>query len=215
MTPIIFDFDDTLIVSRTDRALRLIEALEQFGLDVNLSNLDGSWGLPFRKLVESLAPALGDDFQKFLLHYVDILQRNPPEPCPGVIRGLPLLCELGPLFVHSSSYGLLIRTDLQSMGVLSLFEFVCGSDWQTRPKPDVDSISVIVKLLMHRGVQLRSCIYVGDSPGDLALAQAAGLRFVGAGFSPSAIERLETVCNNEFAIIETLDELIPLATSWT
>jgi phosphoglycolate phosphatase-like HAD superfamily hydrolase len=180
---IIFDFDDTLIVSRRERALRLLEALAAFGCPADDTRLDAAWGLPFRQLVASISPRVDSHFEEFMWYYVDRLRRSPPEPCPGVLDALPQLAAAARLFVHSSSHSLLIRTDLASLGLLPLVEFVCGSDWQIAAKPDPRSLNAIWPLIGIQDYQPGDCVYVGDSASDERLASAAGLQFVPAAYA--------------------------------
>jgi phosphoglycolate phosphatase-like HAD superfamily hydrolase len=183
MKAVIFDFDDTLIVSRADRAAKLMHGLQAFGFPGAVDRLDEYWGLPFRELVLGLSPQVESRFNEFLLFYSSLLKTAPPTACEGVLEALPILQRAGPLFVHSLSHSLLIRTELQSLGLLGLFDFICGSDWQLKPKPNAESLRPIMDLLLVKGVSAKACIYVGDSPVDAELARRSGLTFVAACFN--------------------------------
>jgi len=186
---VVFDFDDTLIVSRNDRADVLLAALESFGAPGTAEDVALHWGKPFRDLVFGVSPQVADRFYEFLNHYVTVLQSRPPVACPGVDAALPRLTLTHRLFVHSASQSILVRTDLQTLGLLHHIDFTCGSEWQPRPKPHPDSFRMLGKLLKAGGSSLEGSWYVGDAPTDVDIAAAAGLRFVGVAYTEAAKER--------------------------
>lgn len=181
-----FDFDDTLVVSRTDRGNVLLEALQSFGVATRPERIDDLWGRPFRELVSGVAPGIDDRYEEFLEYYSHALRSRPPIACPGVIESVRSLRPRHRLFVHSASHSLLVRSDLQSLGILQYFEFVCGSDWQLAPKPDPLSLATLSVVIEAQGVSLRGGWYVGDSPSDRRIAEAWGLTFVGFGLEGSS-----------------------------
>jgi phosphoglycolate phosphatase-like HAD superfamily hydrolase len=180
---VIFDFDDTLIVSRADRAKTLLLALETFGTPASEEQVDSFWGRSFREMVCGLAPTVANDYDRFIAHYCNILEANPPTARPGVPEVLLQLSFDHLIFVHSASNSRLIRTDLQSLKVLQLIDFVCGSDWQRVGKPDPGSFESLVQLLSTRGILDDDEIwYVGDSESDAIIAQRASFHFVGIAY---------------------------------
>ena len=183
---VIFDFDDTLIFSRSDRAYVLLEALELFGVVTNSGRIDEHWGKPFRDLVSAIAPELSHDFDAFLHYYAKFLTSRPPTARVGVVDALPRLAVKHHLYVHSSSHSLLVRTDLQSLGLLHFFDFICGSEWQPQPKPDPRSLSVLRDLSEGSGQGLDTAWYVGDSLTDLEITKRSDLNFIGVAFTSEA-----------------------------
>ncbi|MDP9404788.1 MAG: HAD hydrolase-like protein [Actinomycetota bacterium] len=121
-------------------------------------------------------------YQVFLTHYAQVLASRPPTACPGVVETIPYLRRNHHLFVHSASHSLLVRTDLQSLGILQCFDFVCGSDWQPVPKPHPRSLAMMAALLDAHGASLEGGWYVGDSPSDYDIATAVGLRFIAVAY---------------------------------
>lgn len=203
---IVFDFDDTLIVSRSDRAHLLFQALREFGTPVQFEGIDRAWGRPFKELVAAASPDALSRFSEFLWLYANVLRRHPPTPCAGVLEAIPDLARLHRLFVLSASNSLLVRTDLESLGILGAFEFVCGSDWQTYPKPSPQSLEPIRTLSGAHGGN-RCWWYVGDSPADVTLAREAGLRFVGLASQDGNSRRLTKAGVNSSSIIYSMVEL--------
>ncbi len=115
---------------------------------------------------------------------------------------------LGPLFVHSSSHSLLVRRELAALGIAGSFEFICGSDWQSLPKPDPQSLTPILDLLRHGGYAREHCTYVGDAPSDLALAAACHIDFVGAGFTEAAVSALRSATRQPTVVATSMDALV-------
>ncbi len=208
MTVLIFDFDDTLIESRRDRRTRLLQALEAFGHEPDQSQLATAWGLPFRSLVLQLCPALSSRYPEFLHFYAERLQQAPPRPCAGVLDAIPLLARTATLFVHTASSGLLARTDLQSLGILTHFDFVCGSEWQRSPKPDPRSLDDLLAMIAIDRSRER-VVYVGDSPTDAAIADHAGIVFV-AAMSSDVARAAFSSSTNQCSAIADMRELLDL-----
>jgi phosphoglycolate phosphatase-like HAD superfamily hydrolase len=181
--PLIFDFDDTLIVSRADRGKLLLVALDSFGTPGSPDRVDTYWGRPFRDLVVGIAPSVERRYPDFLMHYADVLRLHPPTPCPGVVQALPVLAARHRLFVHSASNSRLVRTDLQSLGLLDLVDFVSGSDWQPVPKPDPRSFGAMRQLMDSALIDPASSWYIGDTVGDAVIASKAGLHFAGVAYN--------------------------------
>jgi phosphoglycolate phosphatase-like HAD superfamily hydrolase len=175
---LIFDFDDTIIVSRADRANLLLEALASFGAPGSSESVARFWGQPFEELVAGVSPVAAERFEDFLHHYVEMLRSHIPRACQGASYVIPHLALQHRLFVHSSSHSLLVRTDLESLDLLSHFEFVCGSDWQPVPKPARESLTAIRDMIEGMGRTMENVWYIGDTTSDAAMAQGANLRFV-------------------------------------
>lgn len=205
LTSVVFDFDDTLVVSRTHRANVLLEALDDFGVPVHPERLSEGWGRPFHELVALVAPAAVARFGEFVWFYAEMLRRHPPEPCLGVLEAIPALASHHRLFVLSASESLLVRTDLESLGILAAFEFVCGSDWQPHPKPSARSIEPILGL---PGLTSGSdWWYVGDSPSDATLAKGAGIRFVGVAWTEERARAFDNVGVDRRYVITSMAQL--------
>jgi phosphoglycolate phosphatase-like HAD superfamily hydrolase len=202
---VVFDFDDTLIVSRKDRANLLLKTLGDFGTPVEPERLADAWGRPFRDLVAAVSPEAVSRLPEFLWFYAGVLRRHPPTPCPGVLEAIPLLASQHRLFVLSASNSLLVRVDLETIGILGAFEFVCGSDWQSHPKPSPRSLDPIKAL--EGGSADGDWWYIGDSPTDATLASEAGLKFVGIGADEAARRTLTSAGVDSAFIIDSMMEL--------
>lgn len=67
---------------------------------------------------------------------------------------------------------------LAHFDLASFFDAVVGVHDAARPKPAPDMLEVCLARL---GVAPEQAVYVGDSPGDYAAAQSAGVPFIGVG----------------------------------
>lgn len=205
--PLIFDFDDTLIVSRSDRAHVLLEALALFGVTTSPELMDQFWGRPFRELVCGIAPDVDARYEQFISHYSEVLRAHPPTACPGVLETLPDLAVMHRVFVHSASSSRLVRTDLQSLGILHLVDFVCGSDWQLVSKPDPGSFGSLTTLLGSAEIDYSKAWYVGDAETDAEIAARAGLKFVGVAYDKARRSRFLDKGVPEERIIDSMEAL--------
>ena len=80
------------------------------------------------------------------------------------------------LGIVSSGDGSRVRGEMAALGVASLFATaVCGGE-TARRKPDPEPLLVALERL---GVAPGECVYVGDSPEDVAMAKAAGAFAIG------------------------------------
>ena len=177
--PIILDYDGTLIESRRDQTDHLLKALNNFGCPGRPEEVPRAWGKPFREFLRIIAPATEHRFDAFVRFYGDQVAKSPPIPSVGITDAIPALMALGPLFVHSSSYSLLVRRELAALGIAGSFEFICGSDWQSLPKPDPQSLTPILDLLRHGGYAPEHCTYVGDAPERSRLGRGMSYRLRG------------------------------------
>jgi phosphoglycolate phosphatase-like HAD superfamily hydrolase len=135
------------------------------------------------------------------------------------MSAIPHLARTNSLYVHSASDSLLVRTDLQTLGLLRQFQFVCGSNWQSVPKPDPQSFATVRELMALRGSDRGPTWYVGDSPTDYRIAQAAGFEFVAAAWTAESSqqfyemglpeERLMSDMNDLSGMIATLEASAP------
>ena len=105
-------------------------------------------------------------------------------PYPGVRAMIAGLAALGvPQGVISNNQGRLIRRLLTALDLSAHLGVVLGEEDMPSPKPDPGGIRIAAERL---GVPLDRCVYVGDTPGDLHTAQAAGIRCIGVTWGITA-----------------------------
>lgn len=92
---------------------------------------------------------------------------------PGVTRLLSTLRTAGfPLAVVSSSRCESVEVNLDSLGIRHCFDAVVGGDLVDHGEPDP---AVYLLAAQRLGVPPADCFVVGDSPGGIAAARAAGM----------------------------------------
>ena len=98
------------------------------------------------------------------------------------------------------------QTILQHHGWEDRFSIVIANDHAPRPKPYPDGI---LKAIEHLGHSPHECIYLGDMPGDMKAARAAGALPVGAHWDQLAIEN-DLIAGGAEYTVETPSGLIDL-----
>lgn len=203
----IFDFDDTLIKSIGDRPERLVEALIEFGCSFNRRDLHLRLGGSFYEMVIAVCPQLSRNFDDFIDFYISKLREAPPASEPNIEQHLRKIGEGRILIVHSSSHSKLIEVDLESIGVLSMFSHIFGSDIQPKSKPDLESLDPVFGFLRDRSVSFSEVVYIGDSVADFLTAKQAGLEFFATTYFRDNGKELLKAGLSESKIFSSLDEV--------
>ncbi len=105
-------------------------------------------------------------------------------PYPGIAAMVEAVARRGlAQGVVSNNQGRLIRALMTHAGLAARFLAILGEEDFARPKPDPSGLIEGARLL---GVDPRMCCYVGDTPGDLQAATAAGMPCIGClwGITP-------------------------------
>jgi phosphoglycolate phosphatase len=102
---------------------------------------------------------------------------EPSRLIDGAREGLERLAGAGRVLgIVSSGDGARVRGEMATLGIAALFATsVCGGE-TARRKPHPEPLLVALERL---GVPPAECVYVGDSPEDVAMAKAAGALAVG------------------------------------
>jgi HAD superfamily hydrolase (TIGR01509 family) len=95
-----------------------------------------------------------------------------------------------------------VESQLREFALLRMFRWrVCGGETE-RNKPDPGPLLAVLKKMR---VKTEECVYVGDTPEDLAMSQAAGVRAI-AVLGPFPTEARLRAAKPEF-LLEKLEEL--------
>lgn len=124
-----------------------------------------------------------------------------------VYAGVPaLLSSLAALGlaqgVISNNQGRLVRRLLTDVGLAGHLGAVLGEEDMPSPKPDPGGLRIAAERL---GVPIERCVYVGDTPGDLHTAQAAGIRCIAVTWGITL--RLELERHPFMALVDRPHEL--------
>lgn len=120
------------------------------------------------RLAEAMEVAYATDYRPFLPRLI---------PVPELFETLRWLRERYRTAM-ATNRGATIPQLVEHFGLDVHFELVVGIRDVPRPKPAPD---MLVHCLETLGVEPAQAVYVGDSPGDLAAAEAASIPFVAVG----------------------------------
>jgi pyrophosphatase PpaX len=110
-----------------------------------------------------------------------------------------------PMGVVTSKSRPLAERGLRITGLADYFDTLVTCDDTDRHKPDPYPLAVAAGAL---GVQLRYCVYVGDSPHDVRAAVGGGAVAVAATWGVSS--EPELLAAGPDIAIDSMDDLLPL-----
>lgn len=172
---ILFDLDGTLLDTYALILASFRHATSQvLGHELPEKTLMAKVGMP---LVEEVKDFTDDE--RLQADLVSAFRSYNQRAHDGLVRAFPgvegMLRMLAPeglrLGVVTSKRGDLARRGLQVCGLGGYFEFAMGSDEYSGHKPDPAPVLYGCERL---GLSPQECVYVGDSPFDIAAGNAAG-----------------------------------------
>jgi pyrophosphatase PpaX len=204
---ILFDLDGTLIdteeliLSSARHATRLVlgEALPD---DVLRHNI----GVPLRTQMGEYAPGHVDELLAAYREHNDRVHDDLIREYPGTERALEALqaaCNM--MGVVTSKSRSVAQRGLDYFGLGRFFEFVVGYEDTTIHKPQAEPVLEGARRL---GMGVDRCMYVGDSPHDMAAGKAAGAITVAALWGPFPRRVLEPGPDYAIADLHDLVDLL-------
>jgi pyrophosphatase PpaX len=172
---VLFDWDGTLLDSYQADARAYVAMFAALGIPWSLRELAahyspnwysvyGAAALPEHRWAE--ADRL---WRQFYRSERPALQRG----ARSVLERLAQRYRLG-LVTSGSAWR--VRAQLRTLGLTSLFEVRVFGEEAPRPKPHPAPLRLAVRRI---GCEPSACIYVGDTPEDVAMARRAGVAVVG------------------------------------
>ena len=201
LSAVLFDWDGTLINSYHADSQAYLGMFREFGLGWGLKELEIHYS-PDWYTVYRAAGIPKEDWQKaddlWRLHYA----KHPSKLVSGARRVLQQLGRHHVLGLVTSGDRVRVSRQLREFALTRTFRArVCGGDTpEKKPHP--------APLLMALGqlkLEPEQCIYVGDTPEDLAMAGAVGMRAV-AVLGPFPTEKRLRAAKPEF-LLERLQDL--------
>jgi HAD superfamily hydrolase (TIGR01549 family) len=198
---VLFDWDGTLIDSYDADASSYMAMFKEMGIPWGLEELEKNYspnwyhvyraaGLP-RKRWE-------DADRLWRSHYA----RHKPRLISGARRVLARLAGAHPLGLVTSGDRDRVRRQLREFGLTRLFlTRVCSGD-TLRRKPHPAPLRLALRQME---LAPPDCVYVGDTPQDVEMAQRAGVCAIGV-LGPFPTEKGLRAARPEF-LLESLDEL--------
>jgi pyrophosphatase PpaX len=128
------------------------------------------------------------------------------EAYPGVAETVATIHASGmPMAVVTSKSRELAERGLRLTGLLDRFPILIACEDTEKHKPDPAPLLLAADTL---GVDLRYCVYVGDSPHDVCAAREGGAIAIGATWGVSSAEELAAAAPD--FVIGSIDELLGL-----
>lgn len=209
----IFDIDGTLLDTVESIAYIANKVLAHYGLpaqptdDYNYYAGDGAG-----KLIERIFAVAGGDSKKVdeaCELYKTMFAKEPLyKVCPydGMVETLKALKENGAILtVCSNKPDKAARANLAAMFDDDLFEIIQAQRPSIKRKPAPD---MALKIAEELNVDVKDCMYIGDTDTDMQTGKAAGMYTIGVlwGFR----DRTELEANNADIIIERPQDLISI-----
>jgi HAD superfamily hydrolase (TIGR01509 family) len=173
---VLFDWDGTLVDS-AERTFRCyVRIFSAHGIDFDRAAFERTYSPDWYRTYEEvgLAPEAWKDADA---RWIECYESQPSGLVAGARPALERLAREGLVQgLVSSGDGVRVRREIEALGLGQLFAaVVCGGE-TLRRKPDPEPLLVALERL---GVAPAECVYVGDSPEDVAMARAAGVFAVG------------------------------------
>ena len=174
---LIFDLDGTLWDAAAASTYGWNLALAELGRPerVTVDGIRSVSGRPFPECAAKLLPALCPIPQATLEHLEERertgIERIPGELYPGVAEGLPRLAQRYRLFLVSNCPTWYLEAFFRHSGLQA-----CFTGWDCWGSSGIAKSGMLVNLAAVHC--LERAVYVGDTEGDEAATEAAGLGFV-------------------------------------
>lgn len=201
MEGVLFDWDGTLIDSYHADASAYLAMFKEMGVPWGLEELEKhyspNWYHVYR--AAGLPRKLWDEADRcWRAHYA----KHRPKLIAGARRVLARLRGAHSLGLVTSGDRDRVSRQLREFRLTRLFAArVCSGD-TLRKKPHPEPLQLALRKM---GLQASACVYVGDSPQDVEMAQRAGVRAIGV-LGPFSTEKRLRAAKPEF-LLRTLEEL--------
>ena len=197
---VLFDWDGTLIDSYHADSQAYLAMFREFGLTWGLKELEIHYS-PDWYTVYRAAGIPTEHWNRadrlWRRHYA----KRPSLLVPGARRVLQTLGRRYALGLVTSGDRNRVCTQLRKFGLTRAFRArVCGGDTQEK-KPDP---APLLMALRQMKLTPQECVYVGDTPEDLQMARAAGMRAI-AVLGPFPTEKRLRAAKPEFLLKKLAD----------
>lgn len=185
MRAVVFDLDGTL-TDTLDLVVKGLNAalVPYWGAPKDLSEMRALFGPSEDRLIEREAPGDQAARERFYAVY-EAEHARMAHVFPGAREALEdLLARGARLGVVTNKGRRSTMITLRAFSMLHLFDAIVTGDDLPRPKPDPEGI---LRVLSALGALPEETLYVGDSPGDMRAARAAGVHAVGAGWQAGSV----------------------------
>jgi HAD superfamily hydrolase (TIGR01549 family) len=197
---VLFDWDGTLVASADKTYGCYVSVLAGFGIAFDRALFAATYSPDWHHTYRAVGLA-AEHWPLADARWIDCYETSESLLVPGTREALARLQAKGlRQGIVSSGDGVRVRRELDTLRLASFFEtVVCGGETEKR-KPDPEPLL----LALHRlALGPFEVAYVGDSPEDIEMARAAGVRTLGI---PGGFPNREALAASRPDILaETLD----------
>lgn len=171
----ILDWDNTLHDSARINFAALRKVLRQYGIEITEADYRRAYTPDYRRLYERLGLP-STEIEAASDRWRALVSRAVPRMLPGADEGLDRLASAGiRLALLTTGPRPIVEPQLERLGLASRFAALMFGDGQAlRPDP-----APLRELVGRLGVEASAAILCSDSPADMRMARAAGVRAVG------------------------------------
>lgn len=174
---ILMDMDGTILDSETPALSVVSEVLSgHMGRPLKDAELLKFMDTDWYQALSDLSP--GDEQSLYDMITEKLNERLKPVAYRGIKEALERALDSGTVLGVVSTMGhRAIENTLEALAFNGLFTVVVGGDDTAARKPHPDPLLMAAKYLK---IGASSCVYVGDQPGDINAARAAGMKSAAA-----------------------------------
>lgn len=191
---VLFDMDGTVLDTLDDLAAAVNAALCEFKLpQVDIAQVRAGLGNGAARLIDFCVPGdcpvdIREELLAFYMAYYNANCKLKTAPYEGIIPLLQRLKAAGlRLAVISNKQDAAVKA-LAAEFFPGLLESAIGESETVRRKPNPDAVLSAAK---HFDVEVKDCVYVGDSEVDVQTAKNAGMDCVAVSWGFRSAEQLE------------------------
>jgi len=198
---VLFDWDGTLIDSYHADSQAYLAMFQELGLEWGLAELEQNYSPDWYSVYRAAGipeERWSDADRAWRINYA----RHPSKLMNGTRRILDQLAGRHRLGLVTSGDRERVTRQLGEFQLTRIFEtYVCGGDTpEKKPRPEP-----LLLALRRMKIDAGRCVYVGDTPEDLLMARAAGVRAI-AVLGPFPTEKRLRAAEPEY-LLESLDAL--------
>jgi phosphoglycolate phosphatase len=198
---VLFDWDGTLIDSYHADSQAYLGMFREIGFDWGLKDLERNYSPDWYTVYRAAGiPKERWDQADNLwrVHYA----KHPSKLIAGARRVLQRLARRHTLALVTSGDRARVSRQLREFGLMRTFRVrVCGDDVpEKKPHP-----APLYRALRQMKMEANECVYVGDTPEDLEMARAVGMRAI-AILGPFPTEKRLRAAKPEF-LLKKLEDL--------
>jgi len=177
---VLFDFDDTLVKTKSIRYKAIKKAGKKFyNLNISDADIDKYWGKPFDSFISDIF-INSDTVRNLTNNYKSILPKYPNEQITDTNKVVKQLSQNFLLGIISSNNPDLIRGGMKDVKLSSSYFFFIQSSKDTKVhKPNLGVFLPSLEKLEARNISKNEVLYVGDALDDYEVASSTGLHFCG------------------------------------